>query len=106
MRCLLDRCSSLSSLPVISKWNTNNVTNMNDLFFGCSSLKSLPDISKWNTNNVINMNYTNSIQSIMIFFPIFFKITWINFSHINDFPKIKWLNLLFWAFIYFMDVLH
>ena len=46
------KCSSLSSLPDISKWNTNNVTNMYSLFSGCSSILSLPDLSKWNTNNV------------------------------------------------------
>ena len=39
----------------LSKWNTNNVTNMCLLFNGCSSLSSLPDISKWNTYNVIDM---------------------------------------------------
>ena len=50
-------CPSLSSLPDISKWNTNNVTNMSCLFSGCSSLSSLPDISKWNTNNVIDMSW-------------------------------------------------
>ena len=27
------------------------------MFSGCSSLISLPDISKWNTNNVTNMSY-------------------------------------------------
>ena len=48
-------CLSLSSLPDISKWNTNNVTNMSDMFFNCFSLSSLPDISKWNTNNFIDM---------------------------------------------------
>ena len=48
-------CSSLSSLPDISKWNTNNVTYMYGLFSSCSSLSSLPDISKWNTNDVTNM---------------------------------------------------
>ena len=48
-------CSSLSSLPDISKWNTNNVTDMSYIFFWCSSLSSLPDISKWNTNNYTNM---------------------------------------------------
>ena len=51
MRSMFDRCSSLISLPDISKWNTNNVTNMHYMFSGCSSLSSLPDISKWNTNN-------------------------------------------------------
>jgi len=49
------RCSSLSSLPDISNWNTSNVTNMNGMFFYCSSLSSLPDISNWNTSNVTNM---------------------------------------------------
>ena len=49
-------CSLLSSLPDISKWNTNNVTDMSYMFYGCLSLSSLPDISKWNTNNVINMS--------------------------------------------------
>ena len=38
------KCSSLESLPDISKWNTNNVTNMCGIFAKCSSLKSLPDI--------------------------------------------------------------
>ena len=52
---MLFKCSSLKSLPDISKWNTNNVTDMSLLFGECSSLKSLPDISEWNTNNVTNM---------------------------------------------------
>ena len=30
---------------------------MNDIFSDCNSLTSLPDISNWNTNNVINMSY-------------------------------------------------
>ena len=48
-------CSSLKSLPDISKWNPNNVINMKKLFYNCASLKSLPDISKWNINNVTNI---------------------------------------------------
>ena len=44
-------CLSLSSLPDISKWNTNDVKNMSGMFYGCLSLSSLPDISKWNTNS-------------------------------------------------------
>ena len=34
----------------------NNVTNMSDMFYKCSSLSSLPDISKWNTNKVTDMS--------------------------------------------------
>ena len=37
MSCMFKECSSLSSLPDISKWNTNNVTNMSYMFSGCSS---------------------------------------------------------------------
>ena len=82
MSCLFYKCSSLFSIPDISKWDTSNVINMSYLFgkyknlenlrdisnwntsnvkymqgifMGCKSLKSLPDISKWNTNNVILM---------------------------------------------------
>ena len=31
-------CSSLSSLPDISKWNTNKLIFGNDMFSGCLSL--------------------------------------------------------------------
>ena len=50
-------CSSLSSLPDISKLNTNNITNMSLMFALCSSLSSLPDISKWNINKAIKFKY-------------------------------------------------
>ena len=36
--------SKLSSLPEISNWNTNNVTNMKTIFEKCSSLTTLSDI--------------------------------------------------------------
>ena len=50
-------CLSLSSLPDISKWNIYNVTYLSFMFRGCSSLSSLPDISKWNINNISNISY-------------------------------------------------
>ena len=52
MSRMFDSCESLSSLPDISKWNTNNVKGMSEMFYNCVSLSSLPDISKWNTQNV------------------------------------------------------
>ena len=65
---MLFECSSLKSLPDISKWNTNNIIDMSELFSECSSLKSLPNISKWNTNNIINMyglfNKCSSLKSL------------------------------------------
>ena len=57
MSYMFDCCSSLSSLPDISKWNIINVTHMSYMFYECSSLLFLPDISKWNTNNVIDMDF-------------------------------------------------
>ena len=44
-----------NKLKIILK-GINNVTNMSCMFNGCSSLSSLPDISKWNTNKVCNMS--------------------------------------------------
>ena len=35
-------CSSLSSLPDISKWDTSNVTNMSFMFYGCKSSLNIP----------------------------------------------------------------
>ena len=46
MSNMLNECSSLISLPDISKWDTKNVNNMSYMFYKCSSLKSLPDLSK------------------------------------------------------------
>ena len=48
-------CSSLIELPDISKLNTNNVIDMSYIFCQCNELSSLPDISKWNTKNVTNI---------------------------------------------------
>ena len=48
-------CSSLQSLPDISKWNTYSLENIHGIFNGCRSLISLPDISNWNTKYVENM---------------------------------------------------
>ena len=45
MSCMFYDCSSLQSLPDMSKWNTSNVSNMRGMFCKCSSLQSLPDIS-------------------------------------------------------------
>jgi len=66
MSHIFEGCSSLTSLPDISKWNTSKVTNMSHIFEGCSSLTSLPDISKWNTSKVTNMSYMfNECSSLL-----------------------------------------
>ena len=50
-------CSSLKSLPNISKWNTCSLKNKRDLFVGCSSLKSFPEIK---IGNKINISFTGA----------------------------------------------
>ena len=36
-------CASLTTLPDISKWNTNNVKNMSDMFNSCKGSLNIPD---------------------------------------------------------------
>ena len=47
--------SGLTTLD-ISRWNTNNVTDMSSMFYGTTSLTTL-DVSKWNTSKVTNMSF-------------------------------------------------
>ena len=46
-----------NSKLIIKLKGIDNITNMNDMFDSCSSLISLPDISKWNTINVTDMGW-------------------------------------------------
>ena len=52
---MFNGCSSLKELN-LSNFNTNNVTDMEYMFYVCSSLKEL-NLSNFNTNNVINMSW-------------------------------------------------
>ena len=81
MSGMFSRCSSLSSLPDISKLNPNNVTDMSGMFKECSSLSSLPDISKWNTSNVTDMSYMFSGCSSLSSLP---DISKLNTSNVTD----------------------
>ena len=55
MSYMFGECRALISLPDISKWDTKNVTNMSSMFYNCTALISLPEISKWDTKNVTDM---------------------------------------------------
>ena len=48
-------CSSLKTMPDISKWNTSKVTSISYLFDGCTSLdvNEIKGISKWDTSSLI-----------------------------------------------------
>ena len=56
MEHMFDGCSSLISLPDMSRWDTSNVINLSYIFSGCSALKTLSDISTWEANKVIDMS--------------------------------------------------
>ena len=66
MEYLFYNCSSLTKLPDISNWKTDNLKNMDNIFYGCDSLILLPDISKWNTNKVKNQEDIFSLSSSSI----------------------------------------
>ena len=52
---MFKECSNLTSLD-LSNFNTENVTDMNGMFYGCTKLESL-DLSNFNTAKVTKMNY-------------------------------------------------
>ena len=51
MSYMFSYCLLLSSLPDISKWNTNNVKDISHMFYGCDKLKNIP--SKFEESNCI-----------------------------------------------------
>ena len=69
MSYMFYKCSSLSSLFNISKWNTINVIDMSYMFYDCESLISLTEISKWNTTNVTNINHMFCDCLLLSFLP-------------------------------------
>ena len=55
MSGIFSGCTSLNHLDAnISKWDTILVKDMSFMFYSCSSLTKIPDISQWDTINVIN----------------------------------------------------
>ena len=44
----------------------NNITDMSNMFYECKSLSSLPDVSIWNINNVTNELYVLEMFIIII----------------------------------------
>lgn len=47
-------CSNLTTIP---QFNTSNVTNMNNLFFECSKLTSIPQLDTSKVTGMANMFY-------------------------------------------------
>ena len=51
MKGLFYNCSSLISLPDISKWNTDKVKSYSGIFYNCLSLLFFINIFNWKLNN-------------------------------------------------------
>ena len=79
-------CSSLVYIPDISKWNTNNVTDIFEMFEGCTSLSSFPDISKWNINKIKNINVSDMFSSS------FLKEEFSNFNNFSNKNNLNKIN--------------
>ena len=65
MNSMFSRCSSVTYLPDISKWNISNVHNISGMFSQCKNLISLPDISKWSFSN---LKYISSLFHGLLYF--------------------------------------
>ena len=58
MNSMLEKCSSLSSLPDITKWNFSDYIVAYGMFMGCEGLfSSSSDILKYNNDSIIYKNY-------------------------------------------------
>jgi surface protein len=55
LQSAFQNCSSLSTAPSLSLWNTSQITNMNGSFTGTTVFNE--DISSWNTSNVTDMSW-------------------------------------------------
>ena len=66
MNSFLEACSSLISLPNLSKWKVENKSIIN-MFKGCIQLSSLPELSKWNNNY---SNYIFKSSCLILSFPL------------------------------------
>ena len=56
MPYMFNECSSLASLPDISKWIIDKVKYMGFMLNGCFSLVSVQNMKKWDISN-IDINY-------------------------------------------------
>ena len=92
MELMFYNCSSLSSLPDISKWNTNNLINSHLMFAKCISLISMPDISKWNSQNLKEMKCIFSDCNLLLSFPDISKWNNYNENDLKGKPDYKRIN--------------
>ena len=59
MSYMFNNCSNLSTLPDISKWNTNNVNNIIDMFADCNNNLVIP--SKFKQQKTVNQLFIKKL---------------------------------------------
>ena len=95
-------CSSLITLPKISKWNISKVISINFLFSFCNSLIYFPSLDDWDTTNCLFMRevFYDCINSInyeeikknLYGNKVFYKIE-DNSSHLlGDYNNVKYIS--------------
>ena len=85
---MFKNCSNLSSLPDISKWNTESVETIVSIFSRCSSLIFLPDISKWNFKNIKAITFLFPGCSSLVSLPDIF-----NWPYLRDL-KVDYMHFI------------
>ena len=58
MKYIFNRCSSLSIIPDISKWNISDTYSIESMFSECLSLPYIPVFSKFNTDEISYISYS------------------------------------------------
>ena len=63
-------CESLTSMPNISRWNTDNVNNMSHMFYGCKLLIPISDIFSWTIKTERDILFLYKLPTLKnIYFP-------------------------------------
>jgi len=76
-------CENLSSIIDFDALNICNVVYMNHMFYNCTSLESLPDISKWDISKVTHLNHMFSGCEKLKFLPDISKWNTSNVIYMN-----------------------
>jgi len=92
MELMFYNCSSLSSLPDISKWNTNKVVYLSGIFTKCTSLISIPDISRWKIQDIKDINNFFSDCYLLLYLPDISRWNNYNKDQLNTILDYKKLN--------------
>ena len=91
MELMFYNCSSLSSIPDISKWNITKINYLSGIFLKCASLISIPDISRWTIQDIKEMYFLFSDCYQLLYLPDISK--WNNYNKGQLYSILNYKNL-------------